>query len=122
MVRSRREKAQIDVMAVEHNVEIDTSELNRIFCAYAMKYFGKLSSEINLKSPVLVSNAMDYIHDHSEKHNYCNGWYVEFDWTILKDRLQEFAIAKVRPFAMIPSSNVYFSPMPTEWEVSQSAD
>lgn len=32
-------KAQIDVMAVEHNVEIDTSELNRIFCAYAMKYF-----------------------------------------------------------------------------------
>ncbi len=64
---SQREKAQIDVMAVEHNVEIDTSELNRIFCAYAMKYFGKLSSEINLKSPVLVSNAMDYIHDHSEK-------------------------------------------------------
>lgn len=98
MVRSRREKAQIDVMAVEHNVEIDTSELNRIFCAYAMKYFGKLSSEINLKSPVLVSNAMDYIHDHSEKAAIIvMDGMSEFDWTILKDRLQEFAIAKVQP-------------------------
>ncbi len=40
----------------------------------------------------------------AKSSNYCNGWYVEFDWTILKDRLQEFAIAKVRPFAMIPST------------------
>lgn len=49
-------KATIDVTAAEHNVDIDTSELNRAFCAYAMKNFGKLSSEINLESPVMVSS------------------------------------------------------------------
>ncbi len=76
-LRLRRKKQTIDVTAVEHNVDIDTSELNRAFCAYAMKNFGKLSSEINLESPVMVSSVMDYIHDHSEKGcNYCNGWYV----------------------------------------------
>ena len=60
-------KAKIDVTAAEHNVDIDTSELNRAFCVYAMKNFGKLSSEINPESPVMVSSVMDYIHDHSEK-------------------------------------------------------
>ena len=34
-------KATIDVTAAEHNVDIDTSELNRAFCAYAMKKFWK---------------------------------------------------------------------------------
>ena len=60
-------KAKIDVTAAEHNVDIDTSELNRAFCVYAIKNFGKLSSEINPESPVMVSSVMDYIHDHSEK-------------------------------------------------------
>ena len=98
-------KAQIDVMAVEHNVEIDTSELNRIFCAYAMKYFGKLSSEINLKSPVLVSNAMDYIHDHSEKAAIIvMDGMSEFDWTILKRSFTGICYCQSAAFAMIPST------------------
>lgn len=98
-------KAQIDVIAAEYNVDIDTSELNRAFCAYAMKNFGKLSSEINLKSPVLVSNAMDYIHDHSEKAAIIvMDGMSEFDWTILKRSFTEICYRQSAAFAMIPST------------------
>ena len=42
----------VDTSDVDASVDIDTSELNRAFCAYAMKNFGRLSSEINSKSPL----------------------------------------------------------------------
>lgn len=98
-------KAQIDVIATEHNVDIDTSELNRAFCAYAMKNFGRLSSEINSKSPVLVSGVMDYIHDHSEKAVVIvMDGMSEFDWTILKRSFTEICYRQSAAFAMIPST------------------
>lgn len=98
-------KATIDVTAVEHNVDIDTSELNRAFCAYAMKNFGKLSSEINLESPVMVSSVMDYIHDHSEKAAIIvMDGMSEFDWTILKRSFAGICYRQSAAFAMIPST------------------
>ena len=97
-------KAQIDVMAVEHNIDVDTSELNRIFCDYAMKNWGKLSSEINLESPVLVSHAMDYIHDHSTKAAIIvMDGMSEFDWTILKRSFAGICYRQSAVFSMIPS-------------------
>lgn len=75
----------IDVIATEHDINIDTTELNKAFCAYAMKNFGKLSSEISLSSPVLVSGVMDYIHDNSDKAVVIvMDGMSEFDWEILK--------------------------------------
>ncbi len=98
-------KAKIDVTAVEHNVDIDTSELNRAFCAYAMKNFGKLSSEINPESPVMVSSVMDYIHDHSEKAAIIvMDGMSEFDWTILKRSFAGICYRQSAAFAMIPST------------------
>lgn len=98
-------KATIDVTAAEHNVDIDTSELNRAFCAYAMKNFGKLSSEINLESPVMVSSVMDYIHDHSEKAAIIvMDGMSEFDWTILKRSFAGICYRQSAAFAMIPST------------------
>lgn len=91
-------KAQIDVMAVEHNVEIDTSELNRIFCAYAMKIFWKVVFRDQPEIPGPGKAAMDYIHDHSRKAAIIvMDGMSEFDWTILKRSFTEFAIAKVQP-------------------------
>ena len=98
-------KAQIDVIAAEHNVEIDTSELNRAFCAYAMKNFGKLSSEINAESPVLVSGIMEYIHDHSEKAAIIvMDGMSEFDWTILRRSFTGICYRQSAAFSMIPST------------------
>ena len=42
LLQSENQTATIDVTAAEHNVDIDTSELNRAFCAYAMKNFGRI--------------------------------------------------------------------------------
>ena len=98
-------KAQIDVMSVEYEIEIDTSELNRLFCGYAMKNFGKLSSEISTTTPVLVSGAMDYIHDHSEKAIIIvMDGMSEFDWRILSRSFENIPYRQSAAFSMIPST------------------
>ena len=51
------EKAQLDVMAVQYEIDLDTQEINRLFQEYALAHFGKLSQNIDKSSPVLVSKA-----------------------------------------------------------------
>lgn len=98
-------KAMIDVIATEHDVEIDTTKLNKAFCAYAMKNFGKLSSEISLSSPVLVSGVMDYIHDNSDKAVVIvMDGMSEFDLEILKRSFDGICYRQSAVFAMIPST------------------
>ncbi len=98
-------KAQIDVMAAENNVNIDTSKLNKVFCSYAMQNFGKLSSEINLESPILVSRVMDYIHDNSEKAVIIvMDGMSEFDWMVLKRSFDGIHYRQSAIFSMIPST------------------
>lgn len=103
--RVAEKKAYIDVMAAKHAVDIDTSEFNRKFCAYAMANFGKLSSEIDSNSPVLVSNAMEFIHERSEKFVLIvMDGMSEFDWTILKQAFTDIPYEQTAAFAMIPST------------------
>ena len=98
-------KAHIDVIAAENNVNIDTSELNKAFCTYVMQNFGKLSSEINLESPILVSRVMDYIHDNSEKAVIIvMDGMSEFDWMVLKRSFDGIHYRQSAIFSMIPST------------------
>jgi hypothetical protein len=55
------EKAQLEVMAVQHDIALDTECINRRFQEFVLTQFGKLSINIDKASPVLVSKAMDFM-------------------------------------------------------------
>lgn len=98
-------KANIDLLAAKQGVSFDTSEINRLFCSYAMRNFGKLSSEINQDTPVLVSRVMDFIHDRSDKFVLIvMDGMSEFDWAILKHSFNDIPYNQEAVFAMIPST------------------
>ena len=98
-------KAKIDVMAAEYGIAIDTSQLNRDFCTYAMENFGKLSSEMRKEAPVLVSGVMDFVHENSERAVILlMDGMSEFDWNILKRSFQDIHYHQDAVFAMIPST------------------
>ena len=99
------EKAQLDVMAVQYDVDLDTQAINRMFQEYALAHFGKLSQNIDKSSPVLVSKAMDYMSGHSEKFIIVvMDGMSEFDWRIISTAFNELALEKSSMFAMIPST------------------
>lgn len=99
------EKARLDVMAVQYNIDIDTQEINQLFQQYALTQFGKLSQNIDRTSPVLVSKAMDYIHDHSDKFILIvMDGMSEFDWRIISSSFAGLSYEKTSMFAMIPST------------------
>lgn len=102
--RVAEKKAYIDLLAAKYDVTLNTSELNRKFCSYAMANFGKLSSEINAHSPVVVSRVMEFIHERSEKFILIvMDGMSEFDWTILKQSFADIRYEQSAVFAMIPS-------------------
>lgn len=99
------EKAQLDVMAVQYDVDVDTQEINRLFQQYALAQFGKLSQNIDKASPVLVSKAMDYMHGHSDKFIVIvMDGMSEFDWKIISSSFAGLPYEKASMFAMIPST------------------
>ena len=99
------EKAQLDVMAVQYDVDVDTQEINRLFQQYALAQFGKLSQNIDEASPVLVSKAMDYMHGHSDKFVVIvMDGMSEFDWKIISSSFKSLPYEKSSMFAMIPST------------------
>lgn len=99
------EKAQLDVMAVQYDVEVDTQEISRLFQQYALAQFGKLSQNIDKASPVLVSKAMDYMHGHSDKFiMIVMDGMSEFDWKIISSSFTSLLYEKSSMFAMIPST------------------
>lgn len=99
------EKAQLDVMAVQYDVDVDTQEINRLFQQYALDQFGKLSQNIDKSSPVLVSKAMDYMHGHSDKFIVIvMDGMSEFDWKIISSLFTDLQYEKSSVFAMIPST------------------
>lgn len=99
------EKAQLDVMAAQYDVDVDTQEINRFFQQYALTEFGKLSQNIDKASPVLVSKAMDYIHNHSDKFIVIvMDGMSEFDWKIISGSFKDLEYEKSSMFAMIPST------------------
>lgn len=99
------EKAQLDVMAVQYDVDVDTQEINRLFQEYVLEQFGKLSQIIDKASPVLVSKAMDYMHGHSDKFIVIvMDGMSEFDWKIISGSFKGLPYEKSSMLAMIPST------------------
>ena len=103
--RIAEQKAIIDRYSVQYGLNIDTSEINRLFQNYALKAFGTLSTKIDRDTPVLVSHAMEYIHEQSEKFAIIvMDGMSEFDWTILKRSFAGICYRQSAAFAMIPST------------------
>lgn len=98
------EKARIDVMAVEHDVNMDTAQINCLFRDYIMAQYGKLSTTMDSESPVLVSKAMEFMHDHSNRFIVIvMDGMAEFDWRILSTSFTGIQYHKASAFAMIPT-------------------
>lgn len=124
------EKARLDLMAIQNDIELDTTEINGIFQTYALEQFGKLSQNIDKDSPVLVSRAMDYMHEHSEKFVIIvMDGMSEFDWRIFSTSFDGIKYEQAAAFAMIPSttsisrqcllSNKYPSQLAEPWKQSK---
>lgn len=124
------EKAKLDVMAAENHIALDTSQINRAFQAWALKNYGALSTEIDYESPVLVSRAMEFMHDSSEKFVVIvMDGMSEFDWQILARSFDRIPFEKTSVFAMIPTitsvsrqcllSNKYPTQLQNPWSQSK---
>lgn len=98
------EKAKIDCKVVEHDLTLDTTEINRRFRDYILSQYGKLSTAMDQDSPVLVSKAMDFMHEHSKKFIIIvMDGMSEFDWHILSKSFDGIHYQKADAFAMIPT-------------------
>ena len=124
------EKSRLDLLAIQSEIELDTTEINGIFQNYALEQFGKLSSSIDKDTPVLVSKAMDYMHEHSEKFVIIvMDGMSEFDWRIFSTSFDGIKYEQAAAFAMIPSttsisrqcllSNKYPSQLVEPWKQSK---
>lgn len=97
-------KAKLMVLSAEYSVECDTSQADIPFLNYILNDFGKLSAVIDKNTPVLVSKAMEYMHDHSEKFAIIvMDGMSEFDWEILSKTFADISYEKENVFAMIPT-------------------
>lgn len=102
--RISKEKASIDIMATKHDFPLDTSELNHFFFTWALSEFGKQSTVIDSKSPVLVSRTMEYMHDRSNRFVLVvMDGMSEFDWKLLSDSFDDIVFHESSVMAMIPS-------------------
>lgn len=98
-------KATIDVLATEYELDVNTEEVNQCFIEWVLKSFGKLSSTMNRQTPVIVSRAMEYIHDRSTKFVIIvMDGMSQFDWRILSGSFGDIAYQKTDMFAMIPTT------------------
>ena len=97
-------KASIHVLAEQYGIPVDLEEVSRPFVDYVLKNFGKLSSEVAKDTPVLVSRAMDYMHDHSRKFVIIvMDCMSEFDWKILSRSFDGIKYDVSHAMAMIPT-------------------
>lgn len=124
------EKARIDVLSICHEIELDTSEINYRFRDYIFGAYKKLSTCMDAESPVLVSRAMEYMHDHSERFVIVvMDGMAEFDWNILSSSFEGIHYEATAAFAMIPTvtsvsrqcllSNKYPSQLISLWSQSK---
>lgn len=98
-------KAKIDTLTTKYQLDFDTTEINELFREYVLEQFGKLSFEMSCETPVLVSRAMEYIHDHSSKFVIIvMDGMSEFDWRIISKSFQNIPYEQTAVFAMIPST------------------
>ncbi len=98
------EKARIDCMAVQYDLDIDTTEINRLFRDSIWSQYGKLSASMDRESPVLVSKAMEFMHEHSKKFIIIvMDGMSEFDWRILSKSFSGVHYQQTAVLAMIPT-------------------
>ena len=98
------EKAKLDVMAVENDIVPNTAEINELFCDWAVRRFGSLSSELDPETPVLVGHAMEFMHERSGKFAIVvMDGMSEFDWHVLSRSFRDVEYEKTSAFAMIPT-------------------
>lgn len=103
--RIAEEKAQIDIYAVRYGLDIDTGSINALFQEYVLQSFGKLSTKIDKNTPVMVSRAMEYMSEHSNKFVVIvMDGMSEFDWGILANSFSHITYQQSAMFAMIPST------------------
>lgn len=124
------EKAELDVMSVQYDIDIDTQCVSRKFQDYVLKEYGRLSANIDEFTPVLVSKAMEYMHDHSDKFVLIvMDGMSEFDWKILSQSFDGICFEKSSVYAMLPTttsvsrqcllSNKYPSQLIEPWKQSK---
>lgn len=98
-------KANLDVMSIQYGININTQEINFEFQQYVLSNYGKLSQNVDKNSPVLLSKAMDYMYEHSDKFIIIvMDGMSEFDWNIISNSFTELKYEKTSMFAMIPST------------------
>ena len=123
-------KALIDSTAAGFDIEIQTDDVHKRFVEFILANFGKLSSAIDKNGPVLVSRAMEYMHDHSDKFAIVvMDGMSEFDWHIISQSFEGIRYEKADTFAMIPTttsisrqcllSNKYPSQLQEPWKQSK---
>lgn len=100
-----RKKAAIDVLAAKYNFDVQIREINDKFATFILEEFGMLSGKLDKDSPILVSHAMEYMRDNSEKFVIIvMDGMSEFDWNILKKSFDGMKYYQNEMFAMIPTT------------------
>ena len=123
-------KAAIDSTAAEYEIDIVTDDIQQLFVDFILANYGKLSSIIDRNGPVLVSRAMEYMHDNSKKFAIVvMDGMSEFDWQIISQSFDDIHYEKADTFAMIPTttsisrqcllSNKYPSQLMEPWKQSK---
>lgn len=123
-------KAEIDTMATEYDIPVETDYIHDAFIEWVLAEYGKLSSKIDRETPVLVSRAMEYMHERSDKFAIIvMDGMSEFDWRILSTAFERMVYHKADAFAMIPTvtsisrqcllSNKYPSQLVEPWKQSK---
>ena len=123
-------KALIDSTAAGFDIEIKTDDVHERFVEFILANFGKLSSAIDRNGPVLISRAMEYMHEHSDKFAIVvMDGMSEFDWYIISQSFDGIRYEKADTYAMIPTttsisrqcllSNKYLRELADPWSQSK---
>ena len=98
------QRAKLTLLAVKYSLDCDLKNADASFLNYILSGFGKLSSVIDKDTPVLVSKAMEFMHDHSSKFAIIvMDGMSEFDWQVLAQSFSNIEYEKTSAFAMIPT-------------------
>lgn len=125
-----RNKAKIEVLAAQYECNTNLEDVNEKFLTFVKEDYGKLSGVLSKKSPIFVSNAMEYMKDSSNRFVVIvMDGMSEFDWEILQDSFEGITYQRDEMFAMIPTttsisrqcllSNKYPSQLENPWSQSK---
>lgn len=100
---------KLSAMVVEYHLAIDTTEINMRLRDYILIQYGKLSTSMDRDTLVLVSKAMEFMHEHSKKFIVIviDGM-SEFDWRILSESFSSVHFQQSAAFALIPTVTSVF--------------